>query len=150
MVASLRSLRIPGKNAVFTASKITYVGWTECPRCSPIPCCFSSGPSLTLFQGRERKLHPPISAAKEKWVGWERPDTEAPELKQNETGNDTWNAAETRSGPSTEGHGCQKNWVSPSIPLAEALEVSHKDSRVSSDGNTRYLQIVTTDWTPPT
>lgn len=32
----------------------------------------------------------------------------------------------------------------------EALEASHKDSYVSSDGNTQYLQIVTTDWTPPT
>lgn len=32
----------------------------------------------------------------------------------------------------------------------EALEASLKDPRASSHGNTWYLQIVTTDWTPPT
>lgn len=36
------------------------------------------------------------------------------------------------------------------FPLTQALEASHKDSCVSSDGNTQYLQTVTTDWTPPT
>ena len=36
------------------------------------------------------------------------------------------------------------------IPLTEALEASLRDPCVSSDGNAWYLQIVTTDWTPPT
>ena len=36
----------------------------------------------------ERKLHPPVSAAKEKLGDGEWPASEAPELKQNNAGND--------------------------------------------------------------
>lgn len=43
-----------------------------------------------------------------------------------------------------------ENWVSLSIPLAEAPQASLKDPCVSSDGNTWYLRFVTADWTPPT
>ena len=70
----------------------------------------------------ERKLHSLVSAAKEQRGGGEWPASEAPELKQNSTGNDPWDASETQSGPSGEGDGCQKDWISLSLPLIEALE----------------------------
>lgn len=40
-----------------------------------------------------------------------------------------------QSHPSEEGHGCQKNWFSLSIPLTRGTR-SSKDLHVSSDGNT--------------
>lgn len=59
-----------------------YQNWTDCPWYSPFSSVLQ-GTVWLSFRTEAEKLHFPVSAAKEKKsIGWERPGSEALELKQ--------------------------------------------------------------------